>query len=124
VVHEGDALEDLLHEADAGALGQDELVLNHPVKELPTADAAKNKKNEEKFARIFPTFLEVEFGALNAVLLEAIISTERLQPFCPPQGQHSRLDMFFSRRLSREKSVKETNSLALILLASFLSLII
>jgi hypothetical protein len=105
VVHEGDALEDLLHEADAGALGQDELVLNHPVKELPTADAAKNIKNEEKFARIFPTFLEVEFGALNAVLLEAIISTEQLQPFCPPQGQNILDSICFSAGDSRGKKV-------------------
>ena len=42
MVHEGDALQDLLHEAHARPLSQHELVLDHPVEELSAADAGKN----------------------------------------------------------------------------------
>ena len=42
MVHVGDALQDLLHEAHARALSQHELVLDHPIEELSTADAGKN----------------------------------------------------------------------------------
>ena len=45
VMHVGDALEDLLHETDAGLLRQDELVLYDPVEELAAADAAEKKRN-------------------------------------------------------------------------------
>ena len=41
MVHVGHALQDLLHEANAGALSQNELVLDHPVEELSAADAGK-----------------------------------------------------------------------------------
>ena len=39
MVHVGDALQDLLHEAHARALRQHELVLNHPVEQLSATDA-------------------------------------------------------------------------------------
>ena len=39
VVHVGDALQDLFHEAHAGALSQHKLVLDHPVEELSATDA-------------------------------------------------------------------------------------
>ena len=42
MVHEGDALQDLLHEAHARPLSQHELVLDHPVEELSAANAGKN----------------------------------------------------------------------------------
>ena len=41
MVHVGDALQDLLHEAHARALRQHELVLNHPVEQLSATDAGK-----------------------------------------------------------------------------------
>ena len=41
MVHVGDALQDLLHEAHARALRQHELVLNHPVEQLSATDAEK-----------------------------------------------------------------------------------
>ena len=42
MVHVGDALQDLLHEANARALSQNKLVLDHPVEELSAANAGKN----------------------------------------------------------------------------------
>ena len=42
VVHVGDPLEDLLHEADAGPLGQHKLFLDNSVKQLSPSDAARN----------------------------------------------------------------------------------
>ena len=41
MVHVGDALQDLLHEANARALSQNKLVLDHPVEELSAANAGK-----------------------------------------------------------------------------------